>query len=245
MKRIAPFYTWTRKAMPLMVEAAATRPGRVISGTTRLNNMISELAGVDPNDTQGVPYPQWLKESGFARISDGSEPNVLSLPMPSQDVNRFVGNGSIDQLAKSTVGALNPGIQWLIERATGKNTFTGSSIDPNMGNYLSEKLGVVQNIKDLIDPNKDLANKIGTLTGIGSRKVTENSQLGELRRQQDPVQAQMSQINKDLGDYEVHKLKYGYSVYNKHWKITEKSGFSTPEDALVYAIGLSNKAKGK
>ena len=245
MKRVAPFYTWTRKSMPLMMEAAFTRPGRVIGGTTRLNNMISTLAGVDPADTQGVPYPPWLKESGYARISDGAEPNVLSLPMPFQDYSRFVGDGSLDQLAKSSVGMANPLLQWVIERATGKNTFTGGSLDPNMGNYLSEKLGVVQNIKDLIDPSKDEANKIGTLTGIGSRKITENTQLGELRRQQDPVQAQMSQINKDLGDYEVHKLKNGYSVYNKHFKITEKSDFSTPEDALIYAIGLSNKAKGK
>lgn len=244
MKRGMPFYTWTRKALPLMIESLATRPGRM-QGATQLNNTISNLAGVNPSDLGHIDYPQWLKDVGFARLTDEAEPNVWSVPLPSQDLGKWFGGGTIDSILQNIGGSLNPIAQTAIERMTHKNLYTGSSINPDTGDYLGQKIGVIQTIKDLMDPNKDLANKINKATGVGTRKVSENDQLSELRRQQTPLNAQLNQINKDLGDYAVRKLKYGYEVYNKHYNIAEKTGFSTPEEALVYAIGLSKKAKGQ
>jgi hypothetical protein len=246
MKRIMPFYTWTRKAMPLMVESLATRPGRM-NLVPQLNRLISNMAGIDPSDTSELPYPQWLKEAGFARISDGQEPNVWSLPLPPQDLARwFGGGGTPDSVAKEFLNNINPIAQTLIERGTGRNLYTGGQLDPNEANYAAHKLGIVQNIIDASGASgKAIPDRLNSLLGLGTRKVTEQSQLSELRRQQDPIQAQVGAINKDLGDFEVHKLKNGYSVYNKATKKAERTGFTTPEDALVYAIGLSNKAKGK
>lgn len=246
MKRVMPFYTWTRKAMPLMIESLATRPGRLMGGN-QLNNFISNISGVHPNDTSSVPYPQWLKDAGFARYTDTSEPNVFSVPLPTQDLGRwFGGGGNWDSVAKEFLNNINPAAQWVIERGMQRSLYTGGQIDPNEATYAAKKLGIVQNILDAsgvtgrADPDR-----LNSIFGIGTRQVTEQSQLSELRRQQDPVQAKMSQINKSLGDYEVHKLKYGYSVYNKTTKKTERSGFTTPEQAMVYASGLSIQAKGK
>lgn len=247
MKRAIPFYTWTRKAVPLMLESIATRPGRVTQ-TTKLNHLISNLAGQDPTDMHDVPYPEWLKEVGFAKISDGPEPNVWSVPLPSQDVGRWFGGGTPDSVAKQLLSNINPFAQMLIERGTGKNLYTGAQLPQDTGSYVEGKFGIAQNIGDMLGMGKDPASTvkaINALTGVGLYKDTEQRQLSELRRQQTPLQVDVSNINKNLGDFEVHKLKYGYSVYNKHFKMTEKSGFSTPEDALIYAIGLNKKATGK
>ena len=245
MKRVMPFYTWTRKAMPLMMESLATRPGRVAAGS-QLNNFISNISGVHPNDTGGVPYPQWLQDAGFARYTDTSEPNVFSVPLPTQDLGRwFGGGGNLDSVAKEFLNNINPLAQLAIERGTGRSLYTGGQIDPNEATYGAKKLGIVQNILDASGvTGKPDPDRLNSILGIGTRQVTEQSQLSELRRQQDPVQAKMSQLNKELGDYEVHKLKNGYSVYNKTTKKTERSGFTTPEQAMVYASGLSTKAKG-
>jgi hypothetical protein len=244
MKRVMPFYTWFRKAMPLMVESLATRPGRM-QLVPQLNNFLSTAAGINPNDTSELPYPQWLKDVGFARIGDGQEPNVWSLPLPPQDLGRWFGGGNVQSLLHEGLSNINPIAQAGIEWGMGKNIFTGAQLDPNEATYAAHKFGVVQNILDTIDSSNAPANRLNSAFGLGTRNISEKSQLSELRRRQDPLDVQIGKINKDLGNYEVHKLKYGYSVYNKHFKITEKSGFSTAADALIYAIGLNKKEKGK
>lgn len=247
MKRVMPFYTWMRKATPLLMESMATRPGR-IQGATQLNNTISNFFGVDPTERGQIDYPQWLKDTGFARISDigQAEPNVFSVPLPTQDLGRMFGEGTPHGFAQEILNNLNPILQTGIELGTGRNLYTGGQLDPNELQYAGHKIGVIQNILDASGvTGKPTADRINAALGIGTRQVTEASQLSELRRQQDPLQAQVSQMNKELGDYEVHKLKYGYSVYNKATKKAERTGFNSPEEALVYAIGLSNKAKGK
>ena len=106
MKRGMPFYTWTRKAMPLMIESPATRPGRVLRNyPTKQRHLRSRrrrsLTTLDP-------HPQWLKDVGFARLTDEAEPNVWSVPLPSQDLGKWFGGGTIDSIFKMYVVLSTP-----------------------------------------------------------------------------------------------------------------------------------------
>jgi len=245
MKRIIPFYTWSRKALPLVVESAATNP-KALAATHRVNNLISNLAGVDPSEQIDNPIPLWLQQAGFARISGGQEPNVESLPLPSADLAKWFGSGNIDDFLRATAANTNPLMQSLFERAYGRNLATGQAVPSDAMSYGMSKLGGLSNLQAIWNAAGkhdagSIVSGINALTGLGVYRDTENRQLSELRRQQSSLQAQVSQINKGLGDYEVHKLKNGYSVYNKKLKYTEKSGFTSSADALVYAMGLSKQ----
>ena len=243
MKRAIPFYTWSRKALPLMLEALYTRPGRVTQ-VNKINHLISNIAGVDATDLQDVPYPEWMKEAGFARISDGAEPNVWSVPFPTQDLGRMFNVQSPDDLAKNVLGQINPLAQLLIERGTGRSLYTGAQLPSDNAAYAAGKFGVAKNVIDLLGIGKDEASTvkaINALTGLGIYKDTEQAQLSELRRQQDPLDVQVKQINSKIAPYEIHKLKDGWSIYNSKTKSTAYSGFKSYAEALQRVLSEGKK----
>jgi len=249
-RRAMPFYSWSRKALPLMIEAMATRPGR-ITAISKLNRFISNVAGVDPFDMQGIPVQDWVKDQGYARVSNGPEPNIWSIPWPgSQLPASWLGSGNITGkggLAEKFATSLHPAIQLPFELAQMKNLFTGAPLDTSIGGFSQDLFGI---IKDAMAASKigqseaDTIRGINRLTNIGIMKDTENSQLSALHNEQAPLSHEIAQFNKTLkaANLEVNKTKYGYRVYNTHYKQAVKD-FSTQADAMIYALALASKGK--
>jgi hypothetical protein len=72
-----PFYSWTRKSIPLMVQAAATRPAKILY-YPRMMQAFQGMTGINapsaldlfPNDQL---FPSWIRATGIGPIGDASQ----------------------------------------------------------------------------------------------------------------------------------------------------------------------------
>lgn len=84
LRNIIPFYSWTRKALPLVVQSFATRPAKVMYYPRGMYELQGAL-GL-PQNEEGVldPYPndqyfpEWLRARGIAPIGDPESNNMLA-----------------------------------------------------------------------------------------------------------------------------------------------------------------------
>ena len=118
MRRLIPFYTYTRKAIPLYLKQIATRPGRVAAQIKPFRGRESE------NDS----LAQWEAEGFKVRLdSDGKTLRVLAgvdLPIRTADT-LWRGDGA--KTIRGILGMMSPAIKTPIEQATGQDLFTGRS----------------------------------------------------------------------------------------------------------------------
>lgn len=110
MRRAFPFYTYTRKAMPLIAESMLNSP-RMLSYTQRLQN---SLQG---NEEFQMLLPDWLREMGYARVA--GKWGITDDTLPSATVRQALANPPAQA---------NPLLQAFFELGNGTNTFTGDKL---------------------------------------------------------------------------------------------------------------------
>jgi hypothetical protein len=140
MRRMFPFYSWTRKAMPLIIESLVATPGKVMAypkAQYMLQNMLGIQTGPmsDPFP-QDQLFPDWIREKGIGPITAGNIPligGMFGAPDDYTVVNP--GNPSMDLISqfnnpgKMAMGMINPAARIPIELATGREAQTGAPID--------------------------------------------------------------------------------------------------------------------
>jgi hypothetical protein len=97
MRRVIPFYSWIRKAIPLVLEAMVTQPGKVMMYPKAMYDM-AEAYGIDlhsmsdPFPLDGL-YPEWIKDGMQGPLIDigGSEWGI-NPGNPAVDVLSDYGN---------------------------------------------------------------------------------------------------------------------------------------------------------
>ena len=136
MKNIIPFYTWTRKNVPLQFSSIFTQPGKFNRLTSASNEMENAFA-VDQGEGQLANIvPSFMRDRmGFvSNLSFAGSPIVLGIETPAMDLNRFIPFGSVGGLSndvtKQIAGSLNPLAKVSIEALTGTSTFTGAKFSP-------------------------------------------------------------------------------------------------------------------
>lgn len=142
MRRLFPFYSWTRKAIPLILEGVVTQPHKIMA-YPKIQHAMAESQGItDTEISQPYPedqlFPDWLSGNVigptfdptseiakfFAR-SEGEEGYVITNPgNPATDILEDYFNNP----AKGILGSLTPGIKMPMEILSGTDMQTGAPI---------------------------------------------------------------------------------------------------------------------
>jgi hypothetical protein len=128
MRRMFPFYSWTRKAFPLIVESMVATPGKVMAypkAQYLLQNMLGMQTGPmsDPFPYDQL-FPDWIREKGIGPImGESGSYTVLNPGNPTMDIVSQANNPG-----KMAMGMINPAARIPIELATGRNTQSGAPI---------------------------------------------------------------------------------------------------------------------
>lgn len=142
-RRAILFYSWQRKAIPLIIEAAVMRPGKLLAYNKAMYNM-AESNGVDLNGYgNSFPsdqlFPSYIADSvqgptwGHAGAYMGMKPGIPSLDLSDQ----YATNPS--QTLKTILSSSNPLIKVPFEVATGTNVGTGAKI-PDKSDYADSQI---------------------------------------------------------------------------------------------------------
>jgi hypothetical protein len=141
VKRIMPFYSFTRFTLPLAYDVAKTKPGRLLNTSRGLKSFFGVWnkiqGGEQLNETERHAIPGWILEqpSTFAKFGmDGrAHFNAFTNWTPLDAVNFLEPgdekNSSIQRTVKKTVlSMLSPVIKLPLEHVMNQNFFTGRAI---------------------------------------------------------------------------------------------------------------------
>ena len=141
IKRVVPFYTWTRKNLPLMIEQVGKRPGvfnqyNIVKAN--IENMSEGMEGAD------APIPSWMVRQAGIRLPfkyEGEFMHVLpDLPFktPLEMLGPMMepGDSPADRI-QAALGVLTtqltPFVKTPIEWTTRRNMWKGYNFDGRMG----------------------------------------------------------------------------------------------------------------
>jgi len=140
VRRILPFYSWTRKAFPLIVESLVATPGKVMAYPKAMY-LMQNVMGIDTGPmSDPFPYdqlfPDWIQEKGIGPMFGG--PGNYTVVNPSEPTLDMISQ--LNHPGKMTAGLLNPAIRIPIEGMTGKDTQTGADISITDPDYIAKQL---------------------------------------------------------------------------------------------------------
>ena len=189
--RIFPFYKWTRKAFPLMVETLFAQPGKALMYPKAMH-ALSESTGYDLSEKGGLypgadaVVPEWINSKGLVPLYEHEGHTVYGgAAVPFTDV-MGMGNAPMTTL----FGMVNPAVTGAYELKFGEDTFTGAPVkaDTNyaaslfpqgsFANAMRKKVqgGEVTGVGDALSDPRFLQ----FITGLTLAENTEKSMTGEL-----------------------------------------------------------------
>lgn len=197
MKRAMPFYTWSRKNIPLQLEALAMHPGRIAAipkGTAAIQTLMGTNQG--GYNSLGVmdTIPKWLKQLSSVRLQgEGQGKNSIywTPTLPFDDISKFTEGGTAGVFG-NMLSMLSPVGKVPIELGTGKSVFTGAPRQTGAG-YAAGQVPMLNQIYKMISGKQKVLSPqtLNYLAGAGVQEVTPGQVAGETYRQQ-------SDLNKTL-----------------------------------------------
>jgi hypothetical protein len=125
LKRLIPFYTWTRNMIPLMIEETIASPGKMSSFYKTIRNADDGSGEIDR-----TLLPSYMEESGTI-MSNGSALSGLGLPP-----NEIIQYLDPSRWGKKFAGMVSPALKIPIELYTNYNTFRDKAItDDKSGEF--------------------------------------------------------------------------------------------------------------
>jgi hypothetical protein len=160
LRRIFPFYSWTRKAFPLVFESMVMKPGKVMVYPKGMEALQAAM-GIDAERTDPFPsdqmFPDWMKEKGIGPIAATNGPlgalaalsrqgetggyTILNPSNPMIDViSQFGGMGNPRAPLQAVGSSLNPLARVPIEVTTDKQMFTDVPVSYDPNKYATEQI---------------------------------------------------------------------------------------------------------
>jgi hypothetical protein len=191
MRRIFPFYSWTKKSMPLVIETMMMHPGRILMWPKVMYNA-ARASGIDINSI-GDPFPadqlfpSFLRDMQEGPIMDiGGKYLGINPGVASDDIlNSFVGNPK-----EGVLDMVSPFIKAPIELTTGKNISTGGDIS-DVGEYIEGSIPGLSQFGSVTG-----TSPLGTVGNIlhGNVGIDPRNSVAKAARTADP-QAKLGPFN--------------------------------------------------
>lgn len=190
MRRIFPFYSWTRKTIPLIIESMVLQPGRILVAPKASYNF-AQSQGIDLNSLSD-PFPEDQLFPSYFRndvlgpqIRDDQNQYIGINPgIPSVDIlNEFVpdftnaasGSDFIREMLGGPIGMLSPLIKSPVEAITGTRVDTASRVG-DLGEYFDSQIPGVNKVSSVtgVSPIGTLLNTLpGGEAGLDYRRAVE------------------------------------------------------------------------
>ena len=184
LRRVIPFYSWTRKAIPLTVEATLRKPGKVMV-YPKIMSSISNANGI--SNTPGEPFPtdqlfpDWLADLpiGPAFGKPNENLTILNPGNPATDTMQIFNHP-----LRNTLGMTNPAIRVPFELGTGNQAQTGVPIQDRT-EYIDKQIPILTLFNRMFNQDQGLgtleAGLTGDATAMQSNKVRRGTEEGGLQ----------------------------------------------------------------
>lgn len=134
---LVPFYAWTRKSVPRLLERIAGAPG-FFSGYHRMRESMfrdtreqAEATGFGAGWVKQEDIPRWMNETGMIPISTDDRGNVFfvnfNLPLHELDQIPLMGD-PVEETGRTVLSRLNPLLTALYSMGTNQDIFSGRRI---------------------------------------------------------------------------------------------------------------------
>lgn len=217
LRRVIPFYSWMRKATPLVIEGMLMRPHISMAFPKAMADM--QLATGIESEGPGDPFPvdqmfpEWLKEKGIGPILQpgsglgrdetwrGEAPGYTIINPTNPLLDQL---GQIGSPGKTLLSSLTPGIKLPIELLTGQNSL-GIPLENQEGGvpgYLAQQIPAVGIGARLTGATRDNEpyNPEQLINWLTSAGVTGTGPYkGQAKMEMQDLMAQIAKKNR--GDY--------------------------------------------
>lgn len=165
LRTFIPFYTYTRKELPVLLEHTLATPGKM-ARVPKATNALSQMFGVehDPNDPfPGIDemMPEWLKNQNIIQMGDNQ---VMSPGLPADLISMF----NPAEFARQTAESLTPILKAPYELSTGERIGGGKQTQ-SLARYLAAQGPYGTLARDSDAPISERLWNI--LTGLGIRTL--------------------------------------------------------------------------
>jgi len=196
MRRIAPFYSWTRKAFPLVWEAMLQKPGKV-NAYSKAEYAMQQANGInspsreDPFPTNQM-FPSWLMDKGIGPVGasgmgglagllgDNARQGVNKIGKPQGGyafagpsnpmidlVSQFFGAGNPRAPLQGAGSMLNPALRIPIELATNRQLFSDVPPSYDPNQYVTAQI-----------PGADIFQRLTNIGLLGPTNRGQKEGLG-------------------------------------------------------------------
>jgi len=183
-----PFYTYMRKAVPVLVENLFMNP-KYFSYINRL-----EEALAPSEEFKGASLPSWMQELSYSQLTGGDEPIGFT--------DQLFPTRTLQEVFSNPLSKINPVAQGLVEYWGGEDLFTGRPVE---GNFVEKVSGILKNkwrgvstYRSIESDTKPTIEKWAGLFGIPLVQVTKARQNGKIKELEHDLSDKVTQINNNL-----------------------------------------------
>lgn len=184
MRRLIPFYTWTRKSVPLAFEALVTQPGKVAAIGKLQHEAESNVDGA----LESKYVSQFIRDNVGVPIGKGADGKVQYFLL-----GRWIPTADIAKMnPRELFGMLHPALKEPIEQAMNYNVFSGQPIEKFPGElqklmgvtmqarvaHLARNIGVLQQLDRAFFRNDlDLVSTPASIVGMSTYGQDKAAQM--------------------------------------------------------------------
>jgi hypothetical protein len=204
-----PFMTYTRKALPMLVEQAFSNP-RYLS---LANRFMQYNDGSASDAFNFANIPQYIKDMGFAVVNDSEEPGIVTSDM--------LGLGALNMLTardpgtffRKALSQLNPLAAAPIEMGTNRDLYFDRPLNQNWQEYLMNQVPMVSDIQSELGVDvPGFGGPVGFENPITARILGLGAQYRTVTNSQ---QEQQAEANVDAAiDSPIKAFNYSQDTYS-------------------------------